>query len=215
MWQFQDSFKILCGAPHHKLRLHCKPVYTSRDRDEEWDRYKDVRAVATRNFKGGLGMKLKRYKLFVDKGVQGALMRRVATYWIVSSWGIFCVLAGFPIGVTLAIGVTEGPTIGSLLYQSWLDFWPSMIASLLVLPVIIWDLLRLSHRFVGPMIRLRNAMRDLADGKSVRPITFREGDFWCEFASEFNRIAARLEEVTPATEAEQTPSAEAEETIAV
>lgn len=160
-------------------------------------------------------MRIKRQRLFVDKGVQGALVRRVATYWIVCSWGIFCVLAGFPIGVTLAIGVPGDLTVGSLLYQSWLDFWPSLIASFIVLPVIVWDLLRLSHRFVGPMIRLRNAMRDLADGKQVHPISFRDGDFWSEFAEEFNRVAARLEAASPATEPEQASDRDQEEAVAV
>ncbi len=160
-------------------------------------------------------MRSKRQKLFVDKGVQGALVRRVATYWIVSSWGIFCVLAGFPIGVALAIGVPTELTVGSLLYQSWLDFWPSLIASFIVFPVIVWDLLRLSHRFVGPMIRLRNALRDLADGKQVRPIAFRDGDFWCEFAAEFNRVAARLEATSPATEPDPVPERDLEEAVAL
>jgi signal transduction histidine kinase len=96
-----------------------------------------------------------------------------------------------------------------------LDFCPALLASLLVLPVIVWDLLRLSHRFVGPMIRLRNAMRDLADGKQVRPISFREEDFWCEFAEEFNRLAARLEATSPVAESEHSPTVEPEEAVAV
>ncbi|MBI2480059.1 MAG: hypothetical protein HYV60_15950 [Planctomycetia bacterium] len=160
-------------------------------------------------------MRIKRNRLYVDRGVQGALVRRVATYWVVCSWGIFCVLAGFPIGVTLAIGASNGPTVSSLLLQSWLDFWPSLLASLLVLPIIVWDLLRLSHRFVGPMIRLRNAMRDLASGKQVRPISFREGDFWCEFAEEFNRVAARMEAAKLVAVQGQTCDIDEEETVAV
>ena len=160
-------------------------------------------------------MRIKRNRLYVDKGVQGALVRRVATYWVLCSWGIFCVLAGFPIGVTMALGVPNGPTISSLLLHSWLDFWPSLLASLLVLPVIVWDLLRLSHRFVGPMIRLRHAMRDLADGKQVRPISFRDGDFWGEFAEAFNQVAARIEAAKLATNHEQTSKIDEEEAIAV
>lgn len=160
-------------------------------------------------------MRIKRIRLYVDKGVQGALIRRVAMYWVVCSWGIFCVLAGFPIGVTLAIGVPNGPTVSSLLLQSWLDFWPSLLASLLVLPVIVWDLLRLSHRFVGPMIRLRHAMRDLAAGKQVRSISFRDGDFWCEFAEAFNQVAARIATAERAANHGQMSDIDQEETIAV
>jgi hypothetical protein len=160
-------------------------------------------------------MRIKRQRLYVDKGVQGALVRRVAMYWVVACWGIFCVLAGFPIGVTLAIGAQDGLTVGSLIYQAWLDFWPSLVASFLVLPVIVWDLLRLSHRFVGPMIRLRNAMRDLSAGKTVRPISFREGDFWCEFADEFNKLATRLEAAELNTKLEDACEVESEEAVAV
>lgn len=158
-------------------------------------------------------MRMKRHRLYVDKGVQGALARRVAVYWVVCSWGIFCVLAGFPIGVTLAIGADNAPTVSSLLLQAWLDFWPSLLASILILPLIVWDLLRLSHRFVGPMIRLRNAMRDLAAGKPVAPIKFRDGDFWCEFAEEFNKISARLDATTPAADANH--ASDVEQTVAV
>lgn len=160
-------------------------------------------------------MRIKRQRLYVDKGVQGALVRRVALYWVAACWGIFCVLAGFPIGVTLAVGAQDGVTISSLLHQSWLDFWPSLLASFIVLPVIISDLLRLSHRFVGPMIRLRNAMRDLSAGKPVRPISFREGDFWCEFADEFNRLAARLEAAELNAKLAETCDYESEEAVAV
>ncbi|MDA1049225.1 MAG: hypothetical protein O3C40_01935 [Planctomycetota bacterium] len=124
-------------------------------------------------------------------------------------------MAGFPIGATLVIGAPNGLTVGSLVYQAWLDFWPALLASSLVFPVIVWDLLRLSHRFVGPMIRLKNAMRDLADGKQVRPISFREGDFWCEFSAEFNRVAARLEAVSTLAEPDLTSDIDVEETIAV
>lgn len=156
-----------------------------------------------------------RHRLYVNKGIQGALVRRIAAYWVACSWGIFCVLAGFPIGVTLALGVPNGPTVSSLLFQTWLDFWPSLLASMLVLPVIVWDLLRLSHRFVGPMIRLKNAMRDLAAGKQVPAITFREGDFWCEFAEEFNRVAARMEAAERVADQVQSSDIDEAETVAV
>ena len=160
-------------------------------------------------------MHIKRHRLYVNKGIQGVLVRRTASYWVACSWGIFCVLAGFPIGVTLALGVPNGPTVSSLLFQTWLDFWPSLLASMLILPIVVWDLLRLSHRFVGPMTRLRNAMRDLAAGKQVPQITFREGDFWCEFAEEFNRLAARMEVAERVADQVQSSDVEEAETVAV
>ena len=50
------------------------------------------------------------------------------------------------------------------------------------------DTVRASHRFVGPLVRLENELRRLADGESVRPIQFRAGDQWHSLADQFNRV---------------------------
>jgi predicted Zn-dependent protease len=43
------------------------------------------------------------------------------------------------------------------------------------------------------LYRLRREMRRLAEGEKVAPIHFRDGDFWIEFAEEFNAVARRME----------------------
>ena len=72
-------------------------------------------------------------------------------------------------------------------------FLLSIIASVLVMPFVLFDFVRLSNRFAGPMFRLRRCMQDLADGKRVEPIHFRDGDFWQEIADAFNGILARMD----------------------
>jgi len=42
------------------------------------------------------------------------------------------------------------------------------------------------------MVRVRRAMSSLAQGDEVAPIQFRNGDFWKEFATDFNRVIERL-----------------------
>lgn len=134
-----------------------------------------------------------RRKFLVDRRVQGALAWRVVIYWAISLWGIFCVLAAVPIVLSVWFGFENGPTLGELLARTWRGYWPSLAASLLILPGIVWDVIRLSHRFAGPMIRFRRAMRDLADGKPVAPLKFRDGDFWSDLASDFNDLAERVQ----------------------
>ena len=140
-------------------------------------------------------MQKKRFRVFVDKRVQGALARRVTLYWVICLWGTFCVLAGFPIIVTWLAGIQYAPSAGELLHTAWLRFWPTLVASAFMLPIIVWDVMRVSHRFAGPMIRLRHAMRDLADGKEVSQVTFRGGDHWTEFADHFNRLNERIRHI--------------------
>ena len=155
----------------------------------------------------------KRRRIYVDKRVQGALARRVVLYWGICLWGTFCVLAGFPIAVSACFAFDNGPTMGQLVFNAWLKFWPLLVASLFILPFVTWDVLRVSHRFAGPMVRLRHGMRDLAAGQEVSTMKFRDGDFWTEFADEFNRLAESVQQNRSSTEERE--SEEAEEPVAV
>ena len=75
-------------------------------------------------------------------------------------------------------------------------FAPAAAASLLILPLVVMDLLRLSNRFAGPARRLRNALCELGEGKEVRPLLFRDNDFWQETAAEFNRVNDRIKQLS-------------------
>ena len=55
---------------------------------------------------------------------------------------------------------------------------PFAIASFVLLPLVIIDIVRLSNRFTGPLLRMRRSMRALAQGEQVEPLKFRDADFW-------------------------------------
>ena len=79
---------------------------------------------------------------------------------------------------------------------------PTVLAVLVLAPIFLRDLCKLTNRFAGPLVRLRRAMKDLADGREVAPIHFREGDFWQDLADDFNRAAERVQSVETASEHE-------------
>lgn len=145
--------------------------------------------------------KYRRGKLFVDPQVQGALILRVILYWVVCLATITLMLLGWRIlyGRPDAVFQTH-------LDEMWFQYGPAMIASLVLLPLVTLDIVRLSNRFVGPLVRLRRAMRALARGEHVDPISFRDGDFWLEFAQEFNAVLARVQRnPLPKPEPEEEP----------
>jgi methyl-accepting chemotaxis protein len=84
-----------------------------------------------------------------------------------------------------------------LLDWNMADFWhwygPAAATSLVLLILVVVDTVRMSNRIVGPLIRLRREMRHLAAGEAAKTIHFRVGDFWQEFAEEFNAVAQRME----------------------
>lgn len=154
-----------------------------------------------------IGKLLKRQKLFVDAAVQGALIGRVIFYWVTCLITITLML--------LCWQIATGPA--RLFYTHMEELWfhngPALVASFLLLPMVIVDLLRLSNRFVGPLVRLRRGWSSLAQGEPVLPIHFRKGDYWQEFADHFNATSARIQDleaqvrILKATPAEQEPVA--------
>lgn len=141
----------------------------------------------------------KRRKQIVDKKVQGALIRRAARYWLysVAAIGSLTILGWIFVtpGVRVLVGSAElMATVVSM-------FAVAVAASFLLLPFVLLDLSRLTNRFAGPMFRLRRSIRQLAAGECVKPLHFRDGDYWQEVAKEFNAL---LERVT--AESERRPS---------
>lgn len=130
----------------------------------------------------------KRSRLFIDPQVQGRLLCRVVAYWIMGVT-VIGALAGLQVWVE-----SHGAPLSVVLNRALLAFGPALIAAVVLLPLILFDALRFSNKFSGPMHRLRNEVRRLADGTSYAPIVFREGDYWYDLAQEFNRLAERLEQ---------------------
>ncbi|MCR4412654.1 MAG: hypothetical protein NUV77_09545 [Thermoguttaceae bacterium] len=141
---------------------------------------------------------LPRKQLFVDYKVQGALALRVVLYWAA------CLLTMTLMLVCWRILTGSARAFYLQLDDMWFHYKPALVASVLLLPLVVVDVLRLSNHFAGPMVRLRRAMRALAEGKSVEPIYFRENDFWREFADEFNALATRVQAQSTAVSATTT-----------
>ena len=158
----------------------------------------------------------RRRKLFVEPRMQGLLVFKILLYWINAFLTIGLLLAAWNV-------FTEGPGSSRQLFINvWNSVGPALFASLVLLPIIVLDSIRWSNRYAGPMVRLHESLRNLADGKDVQPLNFRKGDLWFEMAEQFNRISARMKEgeTSPSSHAAveistQSPAPEPAETTAV
>jgi hypothetical protein len=128
-----------------------------------------------------------RKRLFVDSKVQGALLARTAVYWL----GCIAVMSAMLI--CWEVFATPGSIREIKFDQIWYRLAPALVMSLLLLPFMLLDVVRITNRMVGPVYRMRNYMRRLAEGKPVTPLQFRQDDFWQEMADEFNSLATIVE----------------------
>ncbi len=129
----------------------------------------------------------KRKKVFIDPAVQGALLRRLMFHWF-----------AFAFGATWTIVILQVMTHGiqhPLSYHLdlvWKQYGIVILVMLCFLPAFIYDSVKLSHRFAGPIYKLRGVLKAMADGEDIEPMRFRKSDYWINIADDVNRIAERL-----------------------
>lgn len=133
--------------------------------------------------------KFKRTRLFVDNKVQGSLIRQLVIHWSLACFLIFLylfALQAFANG--FALGFKD--SVSAL----WQQYGLLAVVMLVISPVFIFDSMKLSNRFVGPMISFRSALKKLANGEDPESINFRQNDFWKELTNDLNRVSAELKE---------------------
>ena len=131
-----------------------------------------------------------RRKYFVDPKVQGAILRQAGYYWLYGS--VIYTLVVFLYRLVppwLASGDLDFRTV-------WYHLAPMAVSSAVLFPIVMISAVRFSHRFVGPMIRFRQVLRQLSRGETAPCIELRCNDFWKDVANELNQVSGRLSQVS-------------------
>lgn len=132
-----------------------------------------------------------RHQVFVDRVVQGALLRHMIRCWLTS----YAIIGGLTFLGWMFIHPGLEAFVGPEAFM--VEVLPMALVGLgaaaVVLPFYLWGLVRLSHRFAGPVTRLKRVMQVAADGGPVDPVHFRNDDFWQELATAYNSLLLRLQ----------------------
>lgn len=146
-------------------------------------------------------MKIPRRKRhFVDFEVQTSLLRRMALQWV-----LFLVVNAFALFAWSFLISGAENEVGGYVKQFLQLYMPVLVVSLALLPVFLLDAAKLSNRFVGPILRVRRALAQAAAGAEVKPIHFRENDFWRSLADDLNSVL-KLDAKNNESAAEKSPS---------
>jgi hypothetical protein len=127
-----------------------------------------------------------RKRIWVDE-FQTRLTQRIAAYLLL----FLVVLVNFLFAwrlLTEGLHDPVGKFVGLLR-----DYLPVGICLLVLVPVMAWDAIRFTHRLVGPLVRFRRTMLSIAEGKPVRPIKLREGDYLTDLRDDFNLMLEGLQ----------------------
>jgi hypothetical protein len=136
-------------------------------------------------------MRNRRKKLTIDSAVQWALVRRVLCHW---TYFLILAVTVLPMWVAIASWdiVTTSVSFRHAIIVAVVRILPLAVFLIALVPLIIYDVLKLSNRFAGPMCRLHTAIKSLAAGEEVRPLQLREDDFWQNVIADFNVLAEQV-----------------------
>jgi methyl-accepting chemotaxis protein len=118
---------------------------------------------------------------------QTKMLIRIGVYWLIYLVTLWNFLFVWRL-------LQEGP--GNILdqYGRFLqDYYPPLILFVALLPVAAWDAVKFAHRLVGPIVRVRRGLQELAAGQPIHPIRFRDGDYMLELRDDFNAMLESLQ----------------------
>lgn len=130
----------------------------------------------------------KRRTTIFDPEVQGSIIRKITMHWIIF-------FACNVLALLIWVRLFEQPDSSweQTFSEAVRRFLPFFVVTFVLIPAFIWDTLKLTHRFAGPILRLREALVEAGKGRSVPPLRFRDDDFWQEMASNFNLMMEHRE----------------------
>ena len=141
----------------------------------------------------------RRRKYFVDAQVQGALLRQAVYFWFWASATFATIIFVYRVFPSLLSGNGQEGRI-------WYHLAPYLVASAVLFPIVIFNSIRFSNRFAGPMVRVRRTLKELARGETAPMRSFRKNDFWSDTVDDINEIIALLRQLRSATS--ETPQLE-------
>ena len=125
----------------------------------------------------------KRKQNFVDKSVQGGLIRRIFVHW-----AVFFVVTAFAVLSLKTLLGEPSLSFSERISNELGEFTYLGIVFVAIFPAFMLDTIRFSNRFVGPVTRLRRQLCELGETGETIDIQFRDNDFWQEVAREFNSV---------------------------
>lgn len=137
----------------------------------------------------------KRRQTLVDPEVQGGILRKVALHW-----AVFFLCNALALVIWIRLFEQPDAEWGQTLGDTFRRFLPFFVISIALFPAFVWDTLKMTNRFAGPILRLRQALAEASAGRAVPPLRFRDSDYWQEIANNFNRLMERYSNAASTTD---------------
>jgi hypothetical protein len=131
-----------------------------------------------------------RKKVLVNRRVQGRVLLRVLWLWAlyhVILWHMMLFFRFVQYSAELLTGGAPRP-FSDISAEFFENHYLMLVCAVIVLPYLVWDVLKVTHRFVGPLVQFQRCLASLARGEQVAEVKLRQGDFLGELRDSFNEF---------------------------
>lgn len=136
---------------------------------------------------------LPRNRIFVSNRIQGQLTLRLGLYWVMYHFVLWHALFVYHFLQHRMSDSYQAVSFRELYGTFVLQYSPIIVCSIGMLPIFLIDLVRLSHRIAGPLVRFKAVLHGMTASEEVRPIRLRKGDLMTELEVAFNDYIAVYE----------------------
>jgi hypothetical protein len=146
-----------------------------------------------------------RKRIFVNRLIQGGMLKRLACYWFVYHGVLWIALFFYRYAQYRGALLAGAPpqTFAELFGQFTQEHFSLWVCAIAILPIILWDALLFSHRVVGPLVRFQRVLENLTAGSPVGQVRLRNNDLLKDLQDTFNRYLTTLQSDRPTPEVEE------------
>ena len=135
-----------------------------------------------------------RKKIYLGWKLHGRIVARFAMYWALYNFIVWQCLFGreFLLYESSLFDGRQPITFGEFLQSFASQYGWMIVFAIIVFPMMVWEIVRVTHRIIGPLKRLEGVLQRMADGEIIQHVKFRDGDLIESFEKAFNRYLAAL-----------------------
>ena len=158
--------------------------------------------------------KRSRLKKMVNWTIQGPLVVRLIAHFLAYNAATLFLLLIIH-GINESVAAIADQPINTEPMTLWQKAAPLVICMFLLMPFMIWDLVKLSNRIAGPLFRFESILKDFAKSGTLRPAKIRQGDLLTDYQSRFNEFVESLHALYPELKPVENPFEKLATTVSV
>lgn len=135
----------------------------------------------------------KRTRLWIDPSLQLGLLVRLTLHLVTCALVLLHVAFLYEVMANLPAVLSQG--VLTFYREFFARQAPLFVGLLAILPIFLYDMVKFSHRFAGPLYRYRKTLEAMAADKPVQAVKTRKNDLLREWLPVFNAVIRKWNEM--------------------